>query len=52
MVGTNGVIHVIESVIIPSSAKTVEEELKRRNAVKFLGLLFLHFRQGYSKWIR
>jgi len=39
VVGTNGVIHVIDDVIIPQSARTVQEELKRRNQDKFLELL-------------
>jgi len=39
IVGTNGVIHVVDKVIIPSSAKTIREELQQRKADKFLDLI-------------
>ena len=37
IVGKNGVIHVISSLILPKSAQTVTQEIKQRNGQKFLG---------------
>jgi len=39
MVATNGVIHVIDSIIVPKSSKTVEEEVKARNSKEFAELI-------------
>jgi len=39
MVATNGVIHVIDSIIMPTSAKNVVEKLEERNADRFLSLI-------------
>jgi len=39
IIATNGVIHVIESVILPKSAKTAADEIKERNGQKFLDLI-------------
>jgi len=39
IIASNGVIHVIESVILPKSAKTAADEIKERNGQKFLDLI-------------
>jgi len=39
IVGKNGVIHVISSLILPKSAQTVTQEIKQRNGQKFLDLM-------------
>eukprot|EP00088_Acartia_fossae_P037546 TRINITY_DN3874_c0_g1_i10.p1 TRINITY_DN3874_c0_g1~~TRINITY_DN3874_c0_g1_i10.p1 ORF type:complete len:852 (-),score=204.67 TRINITY_DN3874_c0_g1_i10:9-2564(-) len=39
VVAKNGVIHVIDSLILPKSAKTVTENIKERNGQKFLDLM-------------
>ena len=41
IIASNGVIHVIKSVILPKSAKTAADEIKERNGQKFLGKSYL-----------